>query len=392
MNEEKILDPKHGLKAEETTDHRTPTEIAEEAARAVPDRLLEYLRKETGNPELEYASPPKRMKNGNASYLIYGFELSSVREKLAGPLVLRLFIGTYEEAIQNQREAALMDAAGKLGCKVPRIRLAESGKEDLGGPFMIMDQVPGKVISRWFNISVLIGLVASLFFWHVWPLLAGYLLGSLVVGVVMGIQQRKLHSLKIEDLKSILKEHGLKVEDVDAHHNKQIFLGFIDEVNLESFRPGMRWLEENLPAIKGPGLCHSDFHANNVLGTWTKVTGIIDWEGACISDPELDVAYRQCSVILESGWIGRLILLPQHLVYRVIQGRLDREYLRYYLAQRAFNRACGGSWYLAQNSTDGEGGLSGTVQASIRGKIKRYTRYFQKIMGTDLTSPEKISL
>ena len=67
--------------------------------------------------------------------------------------------------------------------------------------------------------------------------------------------------------------------------------GIIVGGNIEEFQPAIKWLKDNQPSEINPKLCHGDFHPGNVMGTWTKVSGIIDWDLANISDPECDVAF-----------------------------------------------------------------------------------------------------
>jgi len=390
MKEEKLQD----LDTEPANDSRSLKEMIEETAVEVPDRLLAYLRQTSGDSELKYAVPPKRIMGGKSLNLLFGFELSSPPKTLAGPLVLRLRADGWQTPAGLRagvlRELALQDAAGNLGCKVPRIHLKELEGEALGGPFFIMDRITGGGMIRWWNTPILIGLVASLLLWNGWPLLAGYLFGSLVVGLTLGILHRKLHSLDIADIRQIYHQHGLKDADIGFGAVLNSLEGIIVGGNIEEFQPAIKWLKENQPSEINPKLCHGDFHPGNVMGTWTKVSGIIDWDLANIADPECDVAFFRCTATRESGRIGWLILLPLYLFYRVCQGKLDSERLRYYQAVRALHRASGISRYLIENSGDGKGGHSRIIKAILRGMIKRYTRFFRKLTGIELPSPKEM--
>ena len=50
-----------------------------------------------------------------------------------------------------------------------------------------------------------------------------------------------------------------------------------------------------------PVLRHRDFWFGNTLWTGDRVTGIVDWSGACIGDPRGDVAYARLDVHLVLG-------------------------------------------------------------------------------------------
>jgi aminoglycoside phosphotransferase (APT) family kinase protein len=371
----------------DASDARTWAEIAEEKAAAVPERLLKYLRRLSGDSELKYASPPARILGGASGALIFGFELSSPPDTLAGKLVLRMRVSE-QTALWGRlwsRGLALQDAAGIFGCKAPRIRVAESDPEDLGGPFIIMDRVAGGSILRWLITSIFIGLIVSNVLWNGWFLLAGFLLGSLVVGLSLGMLQRSLHSLAIEDVKHIYSRYGLKDTDVEISQYLQMLSDILTDNNLEEFLPGLKWLQKYLPAMVRPRLCHGDIHPLNVLGTWTRVTGIIDWDSACIADPEFDVATLRCNVSLVYGrWIGTL-LIPLYWIYLACQReRFDRERLRYYQALRTWTIAGFFTYYLVDQAINTED-TAGRIKYALLGMIvKNHTRLFHKITGIEL--------
>ncbi len=399
MKEEKVQGPK----IEQTDDPRTPMQIIEEAAVEVPKRLLEYLRGVSGDPELQFAVPPKRIRGGNSGALLFDFELSSPPKTLAGPLVLRLRAvdggdpaGLRMAVLQ---ELAMQDAAGTLGCKVPRVRLKELGVESLGGPFYIMDGIAGGSINRWGSSLFLIGIVASLILWHGWPLFAGFLMASLVMGVAQGRHHRRLHSFKIEDVSRIYQKHGLQntdigLQDVDIDEVDKLLKHtgkWMDEAIHKEFLPGKKWLQDHRPATKNPKLCHGDFHPKNILGTWTRVTGIVDWENAFIADPEYDVATQACQPLWGGRWIGKLFLLS-YWIYRICYGgKLDRKRLRYYQARRAFMLTARSTPGLVDQAT-GKGAKVQPILVAIFGLlIKNHARYFLKITGVELPSPKKLA-
>lgn len=53
------------------------------------------------------------------------------------------------------------------------------------------------------------------------------------------------------------------------------------------------WLQENLPTSWQPGIMHGDYHAANVMFSFTgpEVVAIVDWEMCTIGDPLLDLGW-----------------------------------------------------------------------------------------------------
>lgn len=400
MKEEKGQSPKMS----QTDNLRTPKQIIEEAAVEIPKRLLKYLRGISGNTELQYAVPPKRIMGGASGALLFGFEISSPPKTLAGPLVLRLRVLDGGDPVGLRmavlHELAMQDAAGRLGCKVPKVRLKELSDEYLGGPFYIMDRIAGRSIVRWRRSFFLIGIVASLILWNGWPLFAGFLMASLVMGVAQGRHHRRLHSFNIEDVSRIYQNHGLQnadvdLQDVDIEEVDKLLKHtpkWMGEAIHEEFLPGKKWLQEHRPTTKRPILCHGDFHPKNILGTWTRVTGIIDWENAFVADPEYDVATQACQPLWGGRWIGKL-LIPTYWIYRISYGlKLDHGRLRYYQARRAFILTAFLTPGLVDQAT-GKGIKINPISVAIFGLlIKNHARYFRKITGVEIPSPKKLAM
>ncbi|MFC4374224.1 phosphotransferase family protein [Nocardia halotolerans] len=54
-----------------------------------------------------------------------------------------------------------------------------------------------------------------------------------------------------------------------------------------------RWLDEHRPTAYSPGILHGDFHASNVMFSYTEpaVVAVVDWEMCTIGDPLLDLGW-----------------------------------------------------------------------------------------------------
>lgn len=53
----------------------------------------------------------------------------------------------------------------------------------------------------------------------------------------------------------------------------------------------LRWLERHAPERSEITLCHSDFRTGNLMVADGALTGVLDWEFACWSDPMEDIAW-----------------------------------------------------------------------------------------------------
>src|SRR5271170_880204 len=106
--------------------------------------LLAYLRSVTVRPDLAYDEAPTRMSGGYDATILR-FSLQRAPEPFSGPLVLRLFQATVDPQRAPQ-EGAVQNALAQLGYPAPRVFATEARIEPLGGPFLIMERMPGRVV------------------------------------------------------------------------------------------------------------------------------------------------------------------------------------------------------------------------------------------------------
>jgi hypothetical protein len=83
--------------------------------------------------------------SGGCDATILRFSLQSAPDPFSGPLVLRLFQATVD-AQRAPHEAAVQNARAELDYPAPRVFIAEARIEPLGGPFLIMELMPGRTI------------------------------------------------------------------------------------------------------------------------------------------------------------------------------------------------------------------------------------------------------
>ena len=108
------------------------------------DQLLHLLKAYFNDPEATFSSRPKRLSGGVFSE-VYGFALRS--EGCRRPMVLRLYAaGT--DPIQPRLEQAIQDGLADAHFPAPRVILADSDPDRLGGMFVVMERLPGRGFLR----------------------------------------------------------------------------------------------------------------------------------------------------------------------------------------------------------------------------------------------------
>jgi aminoglycoside phosphotransferase (APT) family kinase protein len=215
------------------------------------------------------------------------------------------------------RERATQNALAALGYPAPRVLLAVTDASALGGPFLVMERLPGRVLpkARLINMSrVLVDL------------------------------QLRLHALDPEPLLHALEGEGVAREVATFDGTLARLEQRIAGASLSGLVPAMRWLREHRRRDDGrPLICHGDFHPQNILMLGNAVTGVLDWPNAIVAEPEFDVAAT--SVILRFipiqlaalpapvRWlaaIGQPILAARYLSGYRRRRPLDSDRLRYY--------------------------------------------------------------
>lgn len=302
------------------------------------ERLLVHLRSVHARPDLGYRAALEPIGGGFSGARILSFELQDPPPALHGPLVLRVLAGE-ETARRLRRESSAQDAASRLGFPAPRIRASGGADAGLGGPFVVMDRVRGGRLVRWWIAALVAGALLTLVNLSPGPLVTGYLLGCAWVGLAMGHYQVLLHRLPLDKVRAIFTERGIEPAELSPRVWLESTEKAIAAHGLDGLAPGMRWLQDHEPTPVRAVLCHGDIQPLNIMATWTRVTGVLDWELSCVADPELDVAVAKSDLTLLPGpWLGA-VFAPIYGFYLVavrLAMRIDPARLRYYEALRAF--------------------------------------------------------
>ena len=236
----------------------------------VADRFINYLKTKFDNQHIAYASPLMKIEGGFET-AIYRFQLQGGENAFADPLVLRLYPEYYGSG-NAVWESTIQTVLAAQGYPVARTHLLCTDLSVLGGAFFVMDHLPG--------VPMLDAQVDS-------------------VPDLLGSTQGVLHNLDPQPLINSLKAAGLNESrlrfDPSFHWMKEKADKFpwICEAG--------EWLIENVPALsQHPVICHGDFHPLNILVSEGKVTGVVDWPGLVIADPELGIG--NTLVLLSIGY------------------------------------------------------------------------------------------
>jgi len=277
-----------------------------------PDRLLACLRARLG-AGVDFATPPAPL-SGGFDTTILAFCLQGAPGDWAGPLVVRVMTRG-DSGPRVLREAAVHGALVKAGFPAPRILMAEADVGPLGGPFLVMQRLPGETM---------------------WSAAAR----SRSPAAFMAMPRRlaelhaALHRLSGEALREQARAHDLDLTTMSVEADVQRLGRRIERESLSGLRAGARWLLQNRPApAQAEVICHGDFHPLNVMMHGEHLSGVIDWSQAILAEPAFDVAATR--VILrfpnlgEPAWARAPLLAARRWIVR--------RYTSAYRAARPFN-------------------------------------------------------
>src|SRR5262245_11122480 len=282
--------------------------------------LLEHIRAELHEPGLGYAEPLTPITGGYDTR-IFAFRLKGCAEAFSIPLILRV-LGNQYPAARVLSERATQNALFGLGYPVPRVLLASADPSILGGPFLVMERLPGRPLldARWLGVA------------------------SALVET-----QLRLHALDAEVLLKALDREGQASSAAGGppiNRDAITFEGHLARLerrvahgNLRGLEKAMAWLLEHRPTGERPRvICHGDFHPQNILMTDGRVTGVIDWSNVVVTEPAFDVASTR--VILSVVPVG-LLGVPPSLrgLVGIARHVIVARYVRGYQRQRPLDAA-----------------------------------------------------
>ncbi len=196
--------------------------------------LLDYLRAAIARPALAYAEAPTRMSGGYDATILR-FSLQDAPEALSGPLVLRLFQANVD-AQRAPREAAVQNALAELGYPAPRVFVTEARVEALGGPFIIMERVPGRPLGSEFEGLSIKGFGQALNMVRQMPRVRREMIR------LWDEAQTRLQALPVTDFVDRIERAGISGETLTFDANFASQRASVEEFGLDGLRPAIDWL------------------------------------------------------------------------------------------------------------------------------------------------------
>jgi aminoglycoside phosphotransferase (APT) family kinase protein len=337
--------------------------FATPAARTA-DAVLDYLRRRLGVNGLSYRQPPVAIPNGweTNTYQLQLAAEGSLPAAYTRRLVLRAYT-RHQSAVRACHEFAAQQCVFRRGYPVPQPLLVEEDPAVLGGPFLLMEWVPGKTL-----LDFLLSRP-----WRIW----GY-------PAAMAELQCRLHDMPVGNFPA---PHRAQL----SRHLEQLE-GIIHTCHFDGLRPGLDWLHEHQPeAPAAPCIVHLDFHPLNMLIADGRYRAVLDWGDADVGDPHADVAATlvllDATQLVMGSWRrwllskpGRRLLRWGYLHSYAKRRPLDPGRLRYYLAWAALRRlAIWGEWFYTDPPAPR---VSAGAQLRLTPKRLAYlARYFESHSG-----------
>ena len=234
----------------------------------------------TASPDLAYGEAPTRMSGGYDATILR-FSLQSAPDPFSGPLVLRLFQPTVT-ADRAPREGAVQNALAQLGYPAPRVFVAEAHIEPLGGPFLIMERMPGRVVGSELEGLSIKGFGQALSLLTQLPRIRREVLR------LWDEAQTRLHALPAKAFVDLVASAGVAPGNLTFDSAFAGQRASVEQFGLSGLRPAVDWLMANTPRQSTAVICHGDFHSSNVLADNGRLTGVIDWVKATIAEPAFD--------------------------------------------------------------------------------------------------------
>jgi aminoglycoside phosphotransferase (APT) family kinase protein len=275
--------------------------------------LLDYLRSVSACPGLAYAGAPARMSGGYDATML-SFALRGAPDPLSAPLVLRLFQATADRQ-RAPREAAVQNALADLSYPAPKVLLAEGRIEPLGGPFVIMERMPGRPLGSEFEGLSIKGLGQTLDILRQLPRIRRELLR------LWDEAQSRLHSLPVSEFVDRVERAGFPGENFTFDSQLNGLRRSTEELGLNQLRPAIDWLSLNRPSqSQSAVICHGDFQPLNILADHGQLTGVLDWVKAAIAEPAFDYGaalaiFATVPIRVPAGLHGALRALMNNLAH-----------------------------------------------------------------------------
>jgi aminoglycoside phosphotransferase (APT) family kinase protein len=289
---------------------------------AIREPLLGHLRPRLQAGVLRYIEEPRPIPHNWEAY-IFRFQLAAEGVQppaFADPLVLRLY-ATAQGGPRAQREFAAQRHLRPLGYGVANPLLLEPTCAPLGGPFLIMEMIPGGTLLErlrrhpYFILSIAASLARLHLRLHALP------------PECFPAPSGRFLDRRLDELRALTGAH-----------------------QLDGLAPGVAWLYSHRPSEpSAASILHLDFHPANVMVPPGGPPVVLDWNEADVGDRHADVAttlmLMQTVPVETTAWhepllepFARWFLVHRYLRLYQRQCPLDAGKLRYYLAWAILRR------------------------------------------------------
>ena len=236
-------------------------------------QLLYLLKAHFNDPEATFSSRPKRLSGGVFSE-VYGFGLRS--EGCRRPMVLRLYAaGT--DPIQATLEQTIQDGLADAHFPAPRVILAESDPDRIGGMFVVMERLPGRGFLRGVRWDQFVPDFPKLCMR--WP------------RVLLKVAER-LHQVEPAPVLAAAARRGIEASQLTARRHIEFVTANLEAFGDRGTKDALAWVTANEPTpVDRPSIVHGDLWPANVLMQRGHLTGLVDWTMGGIGDPALDLGF-----------------------------------------------------------------------------------------------------
>jgi aminoglycoside phosphotransferase (APT) family kinase protein len=246
----------------------------------IQEKLIAYIRAKLGQADIAYTQDPVLVREGRR-LTTFSFRLFGAPKEFSDQLILRLYADT-ESPVRPHLEAAILNSVSSNDYPAPKVRYAESDKEHIGAPFLIMDHCRGNAL---FDIRSLLDK----------PYMATAQFAVSGIGPVareLAALTNTLHVLDTSKLVEELKSFKFPVELLSLNGRLYQLYKRVQNTRLTELEPGVIWLiSHGPPEPVRPSLCHGQLYPNNVRKHKDAISGVINWsmDSILIGDPAYDV-------------------------------------------------------------------------------------------------------
>jgi aminoglycoside phosphotransferase (APT) family kinase protein len=329
--------------------------------------LLRYCQSLFRTPKIRFAKPPEYIPDGWETHT-YLFQLrgSINQEAYLKPLVIRIY-SSRQGLPRARHEFAVQRFLYSRNFPVAQALSLEEKCAYFGGPFLIMEQIPGRTLVQFLSYHPL----------FIWPM-----------AYQMAKAHINLHELSPDAFpgtkESFLSRRLREIENLIEHHH------------LLGLEAGLDWLKRHRPPEpEKPSILHLDFHPLNVMRLPGGGLIVLDWPEADLGDFHADLGttavLMDCCPVGDMSLFDQLVLpigrtlFPFFYWYEYKKRRpVDEDRLNYYKALATLRRLAGyGRWL------DASPLATGSKPSSIRflcpHHLKVLQSYFCKATGVRLT-------